>query len=71
MEAHITSSPEGRHMPYFEVANLVFPHFGVSEKFIEREMKKRSYTRRIADLKLPLDPENLRKRYEFIRNHLH
>ncbi len=71
VEAYITSSQEGRQMPYFEVANVVFPHFGVSEKVIEREMKKRGYTRRIAASKPPFSPENLRKRYDFVRNHLH
>ena len=71
VETYITSSQEGRQMPYFEVANVVFPHFGVSEKVIEREMKKRGYTRRIAASKPPLSPENLRKRYDFVRNHLH
>ncbi|KAI1000779.1 hypothetical protein K3495_g7417 [Podosphaera aphanis] len=59
--AYITSSREGRQMPYFEVANVVFPHFGGSEKLIEREMKKRGYTRKIAASKPPLSPENLRK----------
>ncbi|KAI1003685.1 hypothetical protein K3495_g4523 [Podosphaera aphanis] len=69
VEAYITSSQEGRQMLYFEVANFVFLHFGVSEKLIEREMKKRGYTRRIAASKSPLVPENLRKRYDFVRNH--
>ena len=71
VEAYITSSQEGRQMPHFEVANVVFPHFGVSEKVFEREMKKRGYTRRIAASKPPLSPENLRKRYDFVRNYLH
>ncbi|KAI1004597.1 hypothetical protein K3495_g3620 [Podosphaera aphanis] len=70
-EAYITSSQGGRQMPYFEVVNVVFPHFGVSEKVIERKMKKRGYTRRIAASKPPLSPENLRKPYDFVRNHLH
>ncbi|KAI0997634.1 hypothetical protein K3495_g10554 [Podosphaera aphanis] len=61
VEAYITSSQEGRQMPYFKVANVVFPHFGVSERVIEREMKKRGYTRRIAASKPPLSLENLRK----------
>ncbi|KAI0994009.1 hypothetical protein K3495_g14174 [Podosphaera aphanis] len=34
-------------------------------------MKKRGYTRSIAASKSPLSPENLRKRYDFGRNHLH
>ena len=62
VEAYLTSSQEDRLMPYFEVVNVVFPHFCVSEKVIEREMKKRVYTRRIAASKPPLSPENLRKR---------
>ncbi|KAI1005491.1 hypothetical protein K3495_g2728 [Podosphaera aphanis] len=65
VEAYIIFSQEGRQMPYFEVANVVFPHFGVSEKVIEREMKKRGYTRRIAASKPLLSPEILRKRYDF------
>ncbi|KAI1001599.1 hypothetical protein K3495_g6598 [Podosphaera aphanis] len=44
VEAYITSSQEGHQMLYFEVANVVFPHSGVSEKVIEREMKNRGYT---------------------------
>ena len=71
VEAYITFSQEGRLMHYFEVANVVFPHFGVIEKVIEREMKKRGYTRRIAASKPLLSPENLRKLYDFVRNHLH
>ncbi|KAI0991593.1 hypothetical protein K3495_g16594 [Podosphaera aphanis] len=54
VEAYITFSQEGRQMLYFEVANVVFPHFGVSEKVFEREMKKRGYTRRISASKPPL-----------------
>ncbi|KAI0999855.1 hypothetical protein K3495_g8343 [Podosphaera aphanis] len=65
VEAYITSSQEGRQMLYFEVANVVFPHFGVSEKVFEREIKKRGYTRRIAASKPPLSPENLRKLDDF------
>ncbi|RKF64439.1 hypothetical protein OnM2_018090 [Erysiphe neolycopersici] len=49
LENFITSSAEGRQMSYFEISNLVFPHLGVSEKVIEREMKKRSYTRRLVE----------------------
>ncbi|KAI0997055.1 hypothetical protein K3495_g11132 [Podosphaera aphanis] len=65
VEAYITSSQGGRQMPYFEVANFVFPHFGVSEKVIEREMKNRGYTRRNTASKPPLSPENLRKLDDF------
>lgn len=58
-------------MFYFEIFNTVFPHLGVSEKGIEWEIKKRDYARQIAASKLPLSPENLRKRYELNRNFFH
>ncbi|KAI0999250.1 hypothetical protein K3495_g8947 [Podosphaera aphanis] len=71
IETFVFSSPENRQMSYLRLANFVFRHFGVSEKVIRREMKKRGYTRQVAAAKPPLSPENMRKRFQFARSHLH
>lgn len=71
IEAFVRSSFESREMSYFQLAYVVFPHLGVSEKVIRREMMKRGYARRVAAAKPPLSPENKRKRFEFARHHLH
>ncbi|KAI0999002.1 hypothetical protein K3495_g9194 [Podosphaera aphanis] len=70
IESFVCSSPENRQMSYLQLANFVFRHFGVSEKVIRREMKKRGYTRQVAAAKPPLSPENMRKRFQFASSHL-
>ena len=50
---------------------MLFSRTLVSVRVIEREMKKRGYTRRIAASEPPLSPENVRKRDDFVRHHLH
>lgn len=65
VENFLTSPAESPQISWFEISNSVFPHLGVSEKVVEREMKKSSYIRRVASSKPPLSPENLRTRYEF------
>lgn len=71
IESFVCSSPENRQISYLQLANFVFRHFGVSEKVIRREMKKRGYTRQVAAAKPPLSPENMRKRFQFASSHLH
>ncbi|KAI1006378.1 hypothetical protein K3495_g1840 [Podosphaera aphanis] len=58
-------------MSYFEVAHSVFPHLGVGEDVIRNEMKKRGFSRWIAQPKPPLNSENKVKRRHFARDHLH
>ncbi|KAI0993487.1 hypothetical protein K3495_g14697 [Podosphaera aphanis] len=41
IEAFITSSSEGRRMSWFELAHGPFRDFGVSERVIQYELKKR------------------------------
>ncbi|KAI0997361.1 hypothetical protein K3495_g10823 [Podosphaera aphanis] len=67
----IFSSPENRQMSYFEVAHSVFLYLGVGEDVIRNEMKKRGFSRRIAQPKPPLDSENKAERRHFAREHLH
>ncbi|KAI1000710.1 hypothetical protein K3495_g7488 [Podosphaera aphanis] len=58
-------------MSYFEVAHSAFPHLGVGEDVIRNEMKKRGFSRRIAQPKPPLDWDNKAERRHFAREHLH
>ncbi|KAI1003954.1 hypothetical protein K3495_g4255 [Podosphaera aphanis] len=67
----ICSSPENRQMSYFEVAHSVFPHLGVGEEVIRNEMKKRGFSRQIAQSKPPLNSENKAKRRYFAKDDLH
>ncbi|KAI0996976.1 hypothetical protein K3495_g11207 [Podosphaera aphanis] len=71
IESFVCSSPEDRQMSYLQLANFAFRHFGVSEKVIRREMKKRGYTRQVAAAKPPLSLENMRRRFQFASSHLH
>ena len=70
IETFVCASAENRQMSYFELAHRVFRHFGVSENVIAREMKARGYSRQVATPKPALSQENMRKRYEFSRDHL-
>ncbi|KAI1005570.1 hypothetical protein K3495_g2647 [Podosphaera aphanis] len=58
-------------MSYFKVAHSVFPHLEVGEDVIRNEMKKRGFSRRIAQPKPPLNSENKAKRRHFARDDLH
>lgn len=65
LEAFVCSSSENHQMSFFELANRIFPHFGVSERVIARELRKREYSRQVACPKPALSQETSRKRYEF------
>ena len=58
-------------MSYFEVAHSVFPQLGVRKDVIRNEMKKKGFSRRIAQLRSPLISDNKAKRRHFARDHLH
>lgn len=71
IEAFVCRSSENRQMSYFELAHNIFQRFGVSERVIARELKKRGYSHRVTCPKPPLSLENRTKRLEFAWDHLH
>ncbi|KAI0994060.1 hypothetical protein K3495_g14122 [Podosphaera aphanis] len=71
VEDFICSSPKNRQMNYFEATHSVFPHLGVCEDVIRNEMKKRGFSRWIAQPKPPLISENKVKQRHLARDHLY
>ena len=52
--SYVESSPENRRKTLLELASGPFRHLGVSERVIQRELKKRGYQLHVARLKPPV-----------------
>ena len=67
----IESSPKNRRLTYLELASDPFNYLGVSERVIQKELKKRGCLRHLAHAKPPGSESTWRMLKEWAEAHLH
>ena len=67
----IESSHENRRLTYLELASGPLKYLGISERVIQKELKKRGYRRHPAHAKPPVSKSTRRMRKEWAEAHLH
>ena len=68
--SYVESSPTNRRKKFLELASGPFRHLGVSERIIQRGLKKRGFQQHVARLKPPASQKTMKTPGDWAKAHL-